>query len=42
MLVDGVWTEVDQVEAVREIKRASPSQIEAVSLRIWENFIKKL
>jgi hypothetical protein len=42
MLVDGVWTEVDQVEAVREIKRASPAQIEAVSLRIWENFIKKL
>ena len=42
MLVDGVWTEVDQVEAIREIKRASPSQIEAVSLRIWENFIKKL
>ena len=42
MLVNGVWTEVDQTEAVREIKHASKSQIEAVSLRIWENFIKKL
>ena len=42
MLVNGVWTEVDHAEAVREIKRASPAQIEAVSLRIWENFIKKL
>lgn len=42
MLVNGVWTEVDHAKAVREIKRASPAQIEAVSLRIWENFIKKL
>ena len=42
MLVNGVWTEVDHAEAVREIKRASPAEIEAVSLRIWENFIKKL
>jgi hypothetical protein len=42
MLVNGVWTEVDHAEAVREIKHASPAQIEAVSLRIWENFIKKL
>jgi hypothetical protein len=42
MLVNGVWTEVDHAEAVREIKHASKSEIEAVSLRIWENFIKKL
>jgi len=42
MLVNGVWTEVDHAEAVREIKHASKAQIEAVSLRIWENFIKKL
>ena len=42
MLVNGVWTEVDQAEAIREIKHASKAQIEAVSLRIWENFIKKL
>jgi hypothetical protein len=42
MLVNGVWTEVDHAEAVREIRHASKSEIEAVSLRIWENFIKKL
>jgi hypothetical protein len=42
MLVNGVWTEVDHAIAVREIKQASSAQIEAVSLRIFENFIKKL
>jgi len=42
MLVDGVWTEVDHAEAVREIRKASSAEIEAVSLRIFENFVKKL
>ena len=42
MLVNGVWTEVDHAEAIREIKKASQADIEAVSLRIFENFMKKL
>jgi hypothetical protein len=42
MLVNGVWTEVDQSNAVAEIKQASRKEIEAVSLRIWESFVKKL
>jgi hypothetical protein len=42
MLVDGVWTEMDQTQAIRQIKQASRKEIEAVSLRIFENFIKKL
>ena len=42
MLVDGVWTEIDHVEAIQEIRKASKGEIEKVSLRIFENFIKKL
>jgi hypothetical protein len=42
MLVNGIWTEMDHVEAIREIRKASSADIEAVSLRIFENFIKKL
>jgi hypothetical protein len=42
MLVNGVWTEVDHANAIKEVKKASPAQIEAVSLRIFENFLKKL
>lgn len=42
MLVDGVWTEVDQTQAIQEVRKASRKQIEQVSLRIFENFIKKL
>lgn len=42
MLVNGVWTEKDHSEAVREIRKASNNDIEKVSLRIFENFIKKL
>lgn len=42
MLVNGVWTEQDHSEAIREIKVASRAEIEAVSLRIFENFLKKL
>jgi hypothetical protein len=42
MLVNGVWTEMDQTRAIQQIKKASRKEIEAVSLRIFENFIKKL
>ena len=42
MLVNGVWTEVDYAQAVSEIKQASRGEIEEVSLRIFENFMKKL
>jgi len=42
MLVNGVWTEMDQTQAIQQIKKASRKEIEEVSLRIFENFIKKL
>ena len=42
MLVNGVWTEQYIEEAKREIKQASKKDIESVSLRIFENFIKRL
>ena len=42
MLVNGVWTEVEHAQAIREIKSASRADIEAVSLRIFEKFMKKL
>ena len=42
MLVNGVWTEQYVEEAKREIKKASQKDIEKVSLRIFENFMKKL
>jgi hypothetical protein len=42
MLVNGVWTEVDYSNAVTEVRRASSKDIEKVSLRIFENFLKKL
>jgi hypothetical protein len=42
MLIDGVWTEMDQSKAIQQIKTASRKEIEQVSLRIFENFIKKL
>jgi hypothetical protein len=41
MLVDGVWTEQKLEEAKKMIKNASQSQIEEVSLRIFENLLKK-
>ena len=41
MLVDGVWTEQKLEEAKKAIKQASQSQIEEVSLRIFENLLKK-
>ena len=42
MLVDGVWTEMHYEQARKEIKQASRADIEAVSLKIFENFIRKL
>jgi hypothetical protein len=42
MMVNGSWTEVQYEEAKREIKQASTKDIERVSLKIFENFIKKL
>jgi hypothetical protein len=42
MLVNGVWTEDEQEQSIRQIRRASSKEIEAVSLRIFENFIRKL
>jgi len=42
MLVDGVWTERQLEESKKMIRQATPREIEAVSLQIFENFIKKL
>ena len=41
VLVNGIWTEQQYEEARKEIKQASQSQIEEVSLRIFENLLKK-
>ena len=42
MLVNGVWTEQDYSQAKSQIRKASQREIEEVSLRIFENFLKKL
>jgi hypothetical protein len=42
MLVDGVWTEMQHEQAIKQIRQASRQDIEAVSLQIFENFLKKL
>lgn len=42
MLVNGVWTEQQYDEAKTEIRQASRQEIEEVSLRIFERFVKKL
>ncbi len=42
MLVDGKWTEIQLEESKSMIRKASKKQIEEVSLKIFENFIKKL
>jgi len=42
VMVNGVWTEYQYEEAKQEIKQASSKDIEKVSLRIWESFVKKL
>jgi hypothetical protein len=42
MLVNGVWTEQDYTQAKTQIRQATQGEIEEVSLRIFENFLKKL
>jgi hypothetical protein len=42
MLVNGIWTEQQYSEAKKEIRKASQRDIEEVSLKIFENFFKKL
>lgn len=42
MLVSGVWTEMQHEKAIKQIRQASRHDIEAVSLQIFENFLKKL
>lgn len=42
MLVDGVWTEMHYEQAKKQIQQASRKDIEAVSLMIFENFLRKL
>jgi len=42
MLVDGKWTEMHIEQAQQQIRKATRKEIEAVSLQIFENFIKKL
>ena len=42
MLVNGVWTPMDMEIAQKQIRKASRKEIEAVSLQIFENFIKRL
>ena len=42
MLVNGVWTEQDQSRAIQQIRKASQKDIDAVSLHIFEQFLKKL
>lgn len=42
MMVNGVWTEQNYEEARQEIRQASRKEIEEVSLRIFQNFLKKL
>ena len=42
MLVNGIWTEQNQEQAIVAIKRASSKDIEKVSLDIFESFLRKL
>ena len=42
MLVDNVWTEMHYDQAKKQIQQASRKDIEAVSLMIFENFLRKL
>jgi hypothetical protein len=42
VLENGVWTEQDLSQAKGMIRSATKAQIEEVSLRIWENLVKKL
>jgi Prohead core protein serine protease len=42
MLVDGVWSEQDQEISKKSIRTATVKEIEAISLKIWESFVRKL
>lgn len=42
MLLNGTWTEVEYEQAKREVFKASSKDLEYVSLKIFENFLKKL
>jgi hypothetical protein len=42
MMINGNWTEVQLAEAKQEIRQATRKEIEQVSLKIFQNFIKKL
>jgi hypothetical protein len=42
MLVNGIWTEQNQEQAIAQVRQASRKDIEKVSLQIFENFLKKL
>jgi len=42
MIVNGVWTEVHNEQAKQQIRKATRKEIEEVSLKIFETFIKKL
>jgi hypothetical protein len=42
MLVNGIWTEQNQEQAIVAVKRASSKDIEKVSLDIFESFLRKL
>lgn len=42
VMVNGIWTEQQFEEAKTQIRQASRKEIEAVSLQIFENLLKKL
>jgi hypothetical protein len=42
MLINGVWTEQDQSQAIQQMRKASRKEIEEVSLNIFGSFLKKL
>lgn len=42
MLVNGIWTEQNHEYAIAAIKKASSKDIEAVSLHIFDSFLRKL
>jgi Prohead core protein serine protease len=42
VMVNGIWTEQQYEDAKTQIRQASRKEIEAVSLKLFENLIKKL
>jgi hypothetical protein len=42
VMVNGVWTEQQFTQAKKMIQQASQTDIEKVSLHIWESLVKKL